>query len=197
MEYLDEKQHTERSNPELHAGWYKKTNFTIFGVLNGKEFNYEGRFDIGDGKGTGGGSLIDHIRDFNQGILNSTSYPYHDAEHKKAARETLDVFLPFLESNAQLTAEEQQILSDFKAKNPIRTEPTQEQSTVIADFRAKTEELFHEINGYHPEDIENTVRSFIAESLAENFIEAENFIRKNNSRSVFKIFVCALSSSVL
>ena len=173
LEYLDEKQHTERSNPELHAGWYKKTNFTIFGVLNGKEFNYEGRFDIGDGKGTGGGSLIDHIRDFNQGILNSTSYPYHDAEHKKAARETLDVFLPFLESNAQLTAEEQQILSDFKAKNPIRTEPTQEQSTVIADFRAKTEELFHEINGYHPEDIENTVRSFIAESLAENFIEAE------------------------
>lgn len=124
LDFLDEKQHTERSNPKLHAGWYKKTNFTISGILDGEEFHYEGRFDIGDGKGTGGGSLIDHIRDFNQGILNSTSYPYNDAEHKKAARETLDVFLPFLEAHARLTPEETQILEEFKAKNPIRAAET-------------------------------------------------------------------------
>lgn len=124
LEFLDEKQHTERNNPKLHAGWYKKTNFTISGILDGEEFHYEGRFDIGDGKGTGGGSLIDHIRDFNQGILNSTSYPYNDAEHKKAARETLDVFLPFLEAHARLTPEETQILEEFKAKNPIRAAET-------------------------------------------------------------------------
>lgn len=129
LEFLDEKQHTERSNPKLHAGWYKKTNFTISGTLDGEEFHYEGRFDIGDGKGTGGGSLIDHIRDFNQGILNSTSYPYNDAEHKKAARETLDVFLPFLEAHARLTPEETQILEEFKAKNPIRTAETMQEVT--------------------------------------------------------------------
>ena len=62
MEYLDDKQHQERMIPELKAGWYKKTDFSITAVIGGEEFNYDGRFDIGDGKGTGGGSLIDHIR---------------------------------------------------------------------------------------------------------------------------------------
>lgn len=124
LEFLDEKQHTERSNPKLHAGWYKKTNFTISGILNGEEFHYEGRFDIGDGKGTGGGSLIDHIRDFNQGVLDAQRFPYNDAEHQETARETLDVLVPFLEAHARLTPEETQILEEFKAKNPIRTAET-------------------------------------------------------------------------
>ena len=69
MEYLDEKQHSERNIPELKAGWYKKTDFSITAVIGGEAFNYDGRFDIGDGKGTGGGSLIDHIRTYNEGIL--------------------------------------------------------------------------------------------------------------------------------
>ena len=124
LEFLDEKQHTERSNPKLHAGWYKKTNFTISGTLDGEEFHYEGRFDIGDGKGTGGGSLIDHIRDFNQGVLDAQRFPYNDAEHQETARETLDVLVPFLEAHAQLTPEETQILEEFKSKNPIRTAET-------------------------------------------------------------------------
>lgn len=129
LEFLDEKQHTERSNPKLHAGWYKKTNFTISGILNGEEFHYEGRFDIGDGKGTGGGSLIDHIRDFNQGVLDAQRFPYNDAEHQETARTTLDVLVPFLESHAQLTPEETQILEEFKAKNPIRTAETLQEVT--------------------------------------------------------------------
>lgn len=129
LEFLDEKQHTERSNPKLHAGWYKKTNFTISGILNGEEFHYEGRFDIGDGKGTGGGSLIDHIRDFNQGVLDAQRFPYNDAEHQETARETLDVLVPFLEVHARLTPEETQILEEFKAKNPIRTAETMQEVT--------------------------------------------------------------------
>lgn len=129
LEFLDEKQHTERNNPKLHAGWYKKTNFTISGILNGEEFHYEGRFDIGDGKGTGGGSLIDHIRDFNQGVLDAQQFPYNDAEHQETARETLDVLVPFLEAHAQLTSEETQILEKFKAKNPIRTAETMQEVT--------------------------------------------------------------------
>ncbi len=121
FEYLDEKQHSEREVKELHAGYYKKTDFTIHAVINGESFNYEGRFDIGDGKGTGGGSLIDHIRDHNQGLLDSTQYPYNQPEYKEKAKHTLDVVIPFLEAHSALTAEEQKILDDFKAQHPIRT----------------------------------------------------------------------------
>lgn len=124
LEFLDEKQHQERNVPELRAGWYKKTMVFINIVRNGEEFHYEGRFDIGDGKGTGGGSLIDHIRDFNQGVLDAQRFPYNYAEHQETARETLDVLVPFLEAHAQLTPEETQILEEFKAKNPIRTAET-------------------------------------------------------------------------
>lgn len=127
LEFLDEKQHQERNVPELRAGWYKKTMVFINIVRNGEEFHYEGRFDIGDGKGTGGGSLIDHIRDFNQGVLDAQQFPYNDAEHQETARYTLNVLVPFLESHAQLTLEETQILEEFKANNPIRTAETMQE----------------------------------------------------------------------
>lgn len=121
LEYLDEKQHSERNIPELKAGWYKKTDFTITAVIGGEQFNYEGRFDIGDGKGTGGGSLIDHIRTHNEGILGYTQHPFNQPEYQERAKHTLDVFVPFLEAHSELTVEEQRILDDFKEKNPIRT----------------------------------------------------------------------------
>lgn len=127
LEFLDEKQHQERNVSELRAGWYKKTMVFINIVRNGEEFHYEGRFDIGDGKGTGGGSLIDHIRDFNQGVLDAQQFPYNDAEHQETARYTLNVLVPFLESHAQLTLEETQILEEFKANNPIRTAETMQE----------------------------------------------------------------------
>ena len=121
MEYLDEKQHSERNIKELHAGWYKKTDFTISAIIDGEQFNYEGRFDIGDGNGTGGGSLIDHIRTYNEGIIGYTQYPFNQPEYKEKAQHTLDVFVPFLEAHSELTAEEQRIFNDFKAQYPIRT----------------------------------------------------------------------------
>ena len=93
LEYLDEKQHTERA-----VGLYQKTKFEITAVIDGKNYHYEGRFDIGDGKGTGGGSLIDHIRYLNQNVI----------------------LVPFLEKNSALTEKETKILTDFKAKNPIK-----------------------------------------------------------------------------
>ena len=121
LEYLDEKQHSERNIPELKAGWYKKTDFSITAVIGGEEFNYDGRFDIGDGKGTGGGSLIDHIRTYNEGILGYTQHPFNQPEYQERAKHTLDVFVPFLEAHSELTAEEQRIFNDFKAQHPIRT----------------------------------------------------------------------------
>ena len=121
LEYLDEKQHSERNIPELKAGWYKKTDFSITAVINGEEFNYDGRFDIGDGKGTGGGSLIDHIRTYNEGILGYTQHPFNQPEYKERAQRMLDIFVPFLEAHSELTAEEQRIFDDFKEQHPIRT----------------------------------------------------------------------------
>ena len=121
LEYLDEKQHSERNIPELKAGWYKKTDFSITAVIGGEEFNYDGRFDIGDGKGTGGGSLIDHIRTYNEGILGYTQHPFNQPEYKERAQRMLDIFVPFLEAHSELTAEEQRIFDDFKAQHPIRT----------------------------------------------------------------------------
>ena len=120
LEYLDEKQHSERNIPDLKAGWYKKTDFTITAIIGGEEFSYEGRFDIGDGKGTGGGSLIDHIRAHNEGILGYTQHPFNQPEYQERAKHTLDVFVPFLEAHSELTAEEQRIFDDFKAQHLIR-----------------------------------------------------------------------------
>lgn len=131
FEYLDEKQHTERNIPELKAGWYKKTNFEITATVGGEDFHYEGRFDIGDGKGTGGGSLIDHIRDFNQGIMDYSHYPYNTPEAKEQAKNTLEILVPFLEKNSVLTEKEKEILEEFKAANPIRSYEDIEKKTAL------------------------------------------------------------------
>lgn len=121
MEYLDDKQHKERMIPDLNAGYYKKTNFDIRAVVDGQEFNFSNRFDIGDGKGSGGGSLIDRIRTICENAVASTNYPYNTPESKETPRNMLNVLVPYLESHSALTAEEQKILDDFKEKNPIRT----------------------------------------------------------------------------
>ena len=139
LEYLDEKQHSERNIPELKAGWYKKTDFSITAVINGEEFNYDGRFDIGDGKGTGGGSLIDHIRTYNEGILGYTQHPFNQPEYKERAQRMLDIFVPFLEAHSELTAEEQRIFDDFKAQHPIRTYDDQVQARMDALERERLE----------------------------------------------------------
>lgn len=121
MEYPDDKQHKERMIPDLNAGYYKKTNFEIRAVVDGQEFNFSNRFDIGDGKGSGGGSLIDHIRTICENAVASPNYPYNTPESKETPRNMLNVLVPYLEFHSALTAEEQKILDDFKEKNPIRT----------------------------------------------------------------------------
>ncbi len=119
--YLDEKQHTEREIDELKTGWYDKTDYKIKANIDGEIFDYEGRFDIGDGKGTGGGTLVDHIRQRNEYIIKLESYPYNTKEAKDNARFILDVFVPFLEKYSAMTPEEEKILEEFKENNPIRT----------------------------------------------------------------------------
>ena len=121
MEYLDDKQHQERMIPDLKAGYYKKTNIEVKAVIDGQDYTFADRFDIGDGKSTGGGSIIDHIRTICENALASTDYPYNTPESKETPRSMLNVLVPFLEAHSELTAEEQRILDDFKEQHPIRT----------------------------------------------------------------------------
>ena len=118
--YLDEKQHAERAIPELHAGWYKKTDFTVKTTIDGQDFTHSERFDIGDGKGTGGGTLIDHIELFAQNALKDQIL-YGDDDSQESLHYLLDSVVPFLKENSELSLAEQAIFDDFKAQNSIRT----------------------------------------------------------------------------
>ena len=67
------KSSTGKEQDESKAvGWYHKTDFAIKAVIDGEEFSYDGRFDIGDGEG----DLIAHIRNFLR-ILPLPGLPVH------------------------------------------------------------------------------------------------------------------------
>ena len=133
---LDEKQHRERENEENHVGWYHKTDFEIHAVIGGEEFNYEGRFDIGDGEG----DLIAHIRNFYEYSL-SPACPFipewkrqgedYYREKMESLRLGHDVFIPFLERNAELTPEDEKRLGEIMATEEDwfhrRKEPAEEE----------------------------------------------------------------------
>ncbi|MCR5540465.1 MAG: hypothetical protein K6F71_06570, partial [Ruminococcus sp.] len=120
IEYLDEKQHTERTDKDNKVGWYKKTWFTVTATISGEQFTYDARFDIGDGKGTGGGSIIDHIEQFQTEIIRQKQYPYNTEESQNTAKNAVDILIPYLKANTELTEEEKQILWELKRDNPIK-----------------------------------------------------------------------------
>ena len=186
IEYLDEKQNTERAIENSKVGWYKKTDFNIKAVIDGEAFTYEGRFDIGDGKEYGGGSMIDHIRTFNENILKSELYPYNQKEQRETAKRNLEIFIPFLEKNSALSAEEEKVLAEFKEKYPIRSAKDFEQksdisevkdnieiSAIVSDFRENTRKAFVPIDGLTFAEIESMATEKAREIFAENGIEAE------------------------
>ncbi|MEY8393105.1 LPD25 domain-containing protein, partial [Lachnospiraceae bacterium 45-W7] len=117
---LDEKQHRERENRDNHVGWYKKTDFEIHAVVGGEEFNYEGRFDIGDGEG----DLIAHIQNFYDYSL-SPDCPFvpewkrQGEDYYREKMETLrfgqEIFIPFLRQHTELTPEDEKLLAEIMA----------------------------------------------------------------------------------
>ena len=133
---LDEKQHRERENEDNHVGWYHKTDFEIHAIISGEEFNYEGRFDIGDGEG----DLTAHIRNFYEYSL-SPDCPFipelkrqgedYYREKMESLRLGRDVFIPFLERNTELTPEDEKRLGEIMATEEDwfhrRKEPTEEE----------------------------------------------------------------------
>lgn len=125
-------------------GVYQGYAKTKFTIDLGNGQTYTERQDIGDGIG----GVIDFLK----------QYP----QYKNV--------VSVLETTIEI--EKNEALLEKAAVQEPETLP-EEQSDIIRDFRAKTDEMFHDINGYRPEDIENSVRDFISETFENNNIEAE------------------------
>ena len=106
---LDEKQHREREG-DKNIGWYHKTDFVIKAVIGGEKFNYEGRFDIGDGEG----DLIAHIKNFYDYALSSKGEQLYGDDRESLLRGR-DEFIPFLEQHTELTQEDEKLLDEIMA----------------------------------------------------------------------------------
>jgi N12 class adenine-specific DNA methylase/adenine-specific DNA methylase len=106
---LDEKQHREREG-DKNIGWYHKTDFVIKAVIGGEEFNYEGRFDIGDGEG----NLIAHIKNFYDYALSPKGEQLYGDDRESLLRGR-DEFIPFLEQHTELTQEDEKLLDEIMA----------------------------------------------------------------------------------
>ncbi|WP_244324956.1 LPD25 domain-containing protein [Sporofaciens musculi] len=155
---LDEKQHRERENEDNHVGWYHKTDFEIHAIIDGEEFNYEGRFDIGDGEG----DLVAHIRNFYEYSL-SPNCPFipewkqqgedYYQEKMESLRLGRDRFIPFLERHTGLTPEDEKRLGEIMAAEDDwfhrRKEPTEKEAQEYADTLNHTE--CEEQQGFKPD----------------------------------------------
>ena len=106
---LDEKQHREREG-DKNIGWYHKTDFVIKAVIGGEEFNYEGRFDIGDGEG----DLIAHIKNFYDYALSPKGEQLYGDGRESLLRGRGE-FIPFLEQHTELTKEDEKLLDEIMA----------------------------------------------------------------------------------
>ena len=127
---LDEKQHREREG-DKNIGWYHKTDFVIKAVIGGEEFNYEGRFDIGDGEG----DLIAHIKNFYDYTLSPKGEHLYGDDRESLLRGR-DEFIPFLEQHTELTQEDEKLLDEIMATESdwYRTaEEAEEKPQVYAD----------------------------------------------------------------
>ena len=128
---LDEKQHREREG-DKNIGWYHKTDFVIKAVIGGEKFNYEGRFDIGDGEG----DLIAHIKNFYDYALSPKGEQLYGDDRESLLRGR-DEFIPFLEQHTELTQEDEKLLDEIMAteSNWYRTaEEAEEKPQAYADI---------------------------------------------------------------
>lgn len=134
---LDEKQHCEREG-DKNIGWYHKTDFVIKAVIGGEEFNYEGRFDIGDGEG----DLIAHIKNFYDYALSPKGEQLYGDDRESLLRGR-DEFIPFLEQHTELTQEDEKLLDEIMATESDwhRTGEEAEQPTAVDEMLAYAEKV--------------------------------------------------------
>ena len=156
---LDEKQHREREDESKQVGWYHKTDFEISAVIDGEDFHYEGRFDIGDGEG----DLIAHIKNFYDYSL-SPSCPFipewkkqgedYYREKMESLRFGRDVFIPYQEQHTELTPEDEKLLAEilsFEKEWFMPAEETKE-NPAVAEMIAEAERIAAEQETEPPEE---------------------------------------------
>ena len=144
---LDEKQHRERNEKDI--GWYHKTDFKIDAVINGEDFTYTGRFDIGDGEG----DLIAHIRNNLEYTISPDSFMV--AEWKKKGEEYcnqqiaehrrgIDILLPFLEKRSELTPDDEKKFAEIMATEVDWWTRREEPPTETTEYSVETETVVRE-----------------------------------------------------
>lgn len=165
---LDEKQHREREG-DKNIGWYHKTDFVIKAVIGGEEFNYEGRFDIGDGEG----DLIAHIKNFYDYALSSKGEQLYGEDRESLLRGR-DEFIPFLKQHTELTQEDEKLLDEIMATESdwYRTaeeaeEKPQAYADKLSDSEAPVIEMEQSTNDLIGREIIIDNRKYLIESIRE------------------------------
>lgn len=109
---LDEQEMEQQEN-EGEGYSYYKTAFSIYAIINGEEYSFQGRYDIG----SEGKSLIEHIQEYYDYCLSPDCMYRQYWEEDGVLEEKIEQltkynenFLPYLESHLDLTpAERKQI----------------------------------------------------------------------------------------
>ena len=165
---LDEKQHREREG-DKNIGWYHKTDFVIKAVIGGEEFNYEGRFDIGDGEG----DLIAHIKNFYDYALSPKGEQLYGDDRESLLRGR-DEFIPFLKQHTELTPEDEKLLDEIMATESdwYRTaeeaeEKPQAYADKLSDSEAPVIEMEQSTNDLIGREIIIDNRKYLIESIRE------------------------------
>ena len=166
--FWDEKQHREREG-DKNIGWYHKTDFVIKAVIGGEEFNYEGRFDIGDGEG----DLIAHIKNFYDYALSSKGEQLYGEDRESLLRGR-DEFIPFLKQHTELTSEDEKLLDEIMATENdwYRTaeeaeEKPQAYADKLSDSEAPVIEMEQSTNDLIGREIIIDNRKYLIESIRE------------------------------
>ena len=144
---LDEKQHRERENENNKVGWYHKTDFVIKAVIGGEEFNYEGRFDIGDGEG----DLIAHIKNFYDYALSPKGEQLYGDDRESLLRGRAEL-IPYLEQHKDLTPEDEKLFAEIMSFEKEWFAPVEEKSSVVEEMVAYAEKAAAEYDTGLPEE---------------------------------------------
>lgn len=118
---LDEQEMEQQEN-EGEGYSYYKTAFSIYAVINGEEYSFQGRYDIG----SEGKSLIEHIQEYYDYCLSPDCMYRQYWEEDGILEEKIEQltkynenFLPYLENHLDLTpAERKQITALIHKEEP-------------------------------------------------------------------------------
>ena len=130
---LDEQEVEKQENEEEGYSYYK-TAFSIYAVIDGEEYSFKGRYDIG----SEGKSLLEHIREYYDYCLSSDCMYRQYWEQDGVLDEKIEQitkysenFLPYLEEHTGLTPAEQKQLDGLMQKE--EPQALQDKKYEIAD----------------------------------------------------------------